>query len=414
MGYAFISYSTKDQQSADAIRQLFMKNRIDVWMAPYNIPADGKYAAAITKAIRDCSCFVLLLSEASQSSEAVDSEVQLAAITYKKTVITVQLEDVVLNDAFTFYILNKQIVPVHQINESSDEIRKVLKSVLDYAGQLECVEEDSDILLDSKLGQITIDKRYLLSVSETIGKSGYGTLFLAEDTDSGKKCFIEYGGHCPERMRIQLPDICKKIIKIHNDNICAVYNAKFSPFRYYIVKEYIENGCLLSDLIVNNNHTSKSWTLEQKLSIIINILKGVQALHGNGIVLLNMTPSNIITNGNTTKIIDFSSANYLNEISDKVDFPDLEYFSPEATHDRKSADERADLFSIGMIAFEWICGSFPFQYENSEALRFDHINENIDSKVIGILAKAIKKDPIKRYQTADEFISALNLYKEAL
>lgn len=112
MGYAFISYSTKNQTSADAMRELFRKNGIDTWMAPYDIPAGSKYAAVITQAIRDCGCFVLLLTNESQSSEAVDSEVELAALTFKKSIITVQLENVILNDSFTFYIHNKQIIAV--------------------------------------------------------------------------------------------------------------------------------------------------------------------------------------------------------------------------------------------------------------------------------------------------------------
>lgn len=132
MGYAFISYSSKNQASADAIRELFNKNNIDTWMAPYDIPAGSKYAAVITKAIRECSCFVLLLSNDSQSSEAVDSEVELATLTYKKTIITVELEKVILNDAFTFYIHNKQILAVHKIVEDSPEIKQILEAVKAY------------------------------------------------------------------------------------------------------------------------------------------------------------------------------------------------------------------------------------------------------------------------------------------
>ena len=44
MGYAFISYSTKNQSAADAMRALFNKHDIDTWMAPYDIPAGSEYA----------------------------------------------------------------------------------------------------------------------------------------------------------------------------------------------------------------------------------------------------------------------------------------------------------------------------------------------------------------------------------
>lgn len=135
MGYAFISYSTKDQAMADAIRNTFTANKIDTWMAPYSIAPGSKYAQSITNAIRNCSCFVLLLSNASQASEAVDSEVELAALTFKKSIVTVQIENVILNDAFTFYIHNKQILPIDSVDVSTPAMQAVLSTVISFAGQ---------------------------------------------------------------------------------------------------------------------------------------------------------------------------------------------------------------------------------------------------------------------------------------
>ncbi len=132
MGYAFLSYSTKNQQAADRVRELFEKNNINIWMAPYSIPAGSKYAAAITGAIRNCDCFVLLLSNDSQASEAVDSEVELATLTFKKPIISVEIEPVELNDAFTFYIHNKQIIPLYTLDENSYDAKRVLDAVKLY------------------------------------------------------------------------------------------------------------------------------------------------------------------------------------------------------------------------------------------------------------------------------------------
>lgn len=127
--YAFISYSSKNQSYADAMRTLFKKHNIDTWMAPYDIPAGSKYAAVITKAIRECSCFVLLLSNDSQASEAVDQEVELAVMKYKKSIVIIELEKVVLNDAFTFYVHNKQNIAAHKFDENSQEIAQILEAV---------------------------------------------------------------------------------------------------------------------------------------------------------------------------------------------------------------------------------------------------------------------------------------------
>lgn len=101
MGYAFISYSTKNQSFANAMRDLLKDYGIETWMAPGDIPAGSKYAQVINRAVKNCSCFILILSEDSQNSVWVAKEVE-RAVSYCKPIIPVQLETVVLNDEFEF------------------------------------------------------------------------------------------------------------------------------------------------------------------------------------------------------------------------------------------------------------------------------------------------------------------------
>lgn len=133
MGYAFISYSTKNQSEADAVRTLFIKNNIQTWMAPIDIPAGSKYAGVIVDAIKKCACLVLLLTEESQQSQWVEREVE-RAVTYRKSIITIQLEDLVLNECFELYIGNQQIVYAKRISETSAEIQKILNAVIALTG----------------------------------------------------------------------------------------------------------------------------------------------------------------------------------------------------------------------------------------------------------------------------------------
>ena len=134
MGYAFISYSTKNQSAADAMRTLFKKHNIDTWMAPYDIPAGSEYAEVLYDALSECSCLVLMLTDVSQNSQWVRKEVNVA-ITNGKTIIPVKLEDVELNSMMNFYLNDQQIVPVHVIDDNSAEIQSVLKSVIGLTGK---------------------------------------------------------------------------------------------------------------------------------------------------------------------------------------------------------------------------------------------------------------------------------------
>ncbi len=134
MGYAFLSYSTKNQQAADAMRNLLRKEGIETWMAPGDIPAGSRYAQVINQAIKGCSCFVLILSDDSQNSIWVAKEVE-RAVNYRKLIIPVQIEDMILNDEFELYLSTDQLVAIQKIDEDSFEVKKLIDSVAASAGR---------------------------------------------------------------------------------------------------------------------------------------------------------------------------------------------------------------------------------------------------------------------------------------
>ena len=111
MGYAFISYSTKNQKEADAMRDLFRKNGIDTWMAPYDIPVGSRYAQVVNQALKNCACLVLMLTDDAQKSIWVGKEVE-RAVSCRKTILPLQLEDIKLNDEFELYTFHSsKLIP---------------------------------------------------------------------------------------------------------------------------------------------------------------------------------------------------------------------------------------------------------------------------------------------------------------
>lgn len=140
--YAFISYSSKNQQSADAVRMLLADENVDSWMAPYDIPAGHKYAHVINDAIEECKCFILLLTEESQKSEHVEKEVD-RAVTYKKPIVPIQLGNIVLNSGFKYYLGNSQIVAMSAVNADSEEWLKAISAVKSFMCLSEIHERDN-------------------------------------------------------------------------------------------------------------------------------------------------------------------------------------------------------------------------------------------------------------------------------
>lgn len=134
MGYAFISYSTKNQQMADSFKTLFNQNGVATWMAPGDIPFGSTYTSTINRAIKGASCFVLLLSESAQGSQWVLKETERAVST-GKTIFTVMLDDVPLNDDFEFVLSTSQAVAIRRINKNDDNIKRLLQAVITYTGE---------------------------------------------------------------------------------------------------------------------------------------------------------------------------------------------------------------------------------------------------------------------------------------
>jgi len=132
-GYAFISYSSRNRNFVDSIKRILTKNGINSWIAPDNIPVGSKYADVINKAIKGCECVLLVLTNDAQDSIWVAKELE-RAIHYRKTIIPLQLENVVLNDEFEFYISSNHIVAIEKIDENSPEFCKaisVIRSITD-------------------------------------------------------------------------------------------------------------------------------------------------------------------------------------------------------------------------------------------------------------------------------------------
>lgn len=131
MSYAMISYSTKNQATADFIRDMLTRNHIASWMAPWDIPAGTNYSGSIVDGIKNCACVILLLSHSAQESVWVPREIE-RAVNYHKPIIPLQLEDIVLTPDFELYIGCCQFLIMRKADENSAELKLLLERARHY------------------------------------------------------------------------------------------------------------------------------------------------------------------------------------------------------------------------------------------------------------------------------------------
>lgn len=109
--YWFIGYSSKNEKIVSQIVEIIKSCKITYWKAPEMIPAGSNYAHEIPNAIKNCDIFLFIISQESQNSIWAEKELDMA-ISNKKNIIPLKIDDVPLNDSFLFYLNNVQIINV--------------------------------------------------------------------------------------------------------------------------------------------------------------------------------------------------------------------------------------------------------------------------------------------------------------
>lgn len=126
----FISYSSKDKELVEVILQKISDLPVEIWRAPESITPGRNYAREIPKAIKESVLFVLMLSQNSQESIWVEKEVD-TAVSNKIDVIPFQLDEQPMNDIYSFYLNNVQMISYSE-NKIKAEI-ELRKQICRYA-----------------------------------------------------------------------------------------------------------------------------------------------------------------------------------------------------------------------------------------------------------------------------------------
>ena len=191
-------------------------------------------------------------------------------------------------------------------------------------------------------------------------------------------------------------------------NIVRVYDSFEFEGKYFISMEYFEGNSLASII-----SSKKELRISQVLSIISQATSGLAYAHARGVIHRDIKPENMMINSNfRLKLTDFGIAAAKNETNitnsgDVIGSP--HYMSPEQARGTE-IDNRSDLYSLGMVFYELITGSTPFQGESGVniikklalqetdlPLEFDC---SVPHKVQQMITSLMHLDPDKRYQNA--------------
>lgn len=291
--------------------------------------------------------------------------------------------------------------------------------------------------LDPYIGKF-LNHRYL--IRDLIGKGGGGKVYLAEDcTNGGMPVAVKILSLNLDNQTIsqrfareifigtQLGRKSKHIVRVLG------YGITDDKIPFYVM-EYLQGKNLLQ--VINN----QPLPLERFLEISYQICLGLQCAHKgisikgeiHPVVHRDIKPENIFITedgkkGEIVKILDFGIAKFLKERAgatlSKSFMGSLPYSSPEHMEGRKLLDIRSDIYSLGILMYQMLCGKHPFQLKSNsfgewyQAHRFEtppllnkvipeaKIPEDLEKLVMSCLAKEIKHRP----QNITEILDKLEL-----
>lgn len=266
-----------------------------------------------------------------------------------------------------------------------------------------------------------LDARY--EIHELIGVGGMAVVYRAYDIVEEKIVAIkilkdEYLGN-KEFIR-RFKNESKAIAVLSHPNIVKVYDVSLGSKIQYIVMEYI-SGITLKEYMSQQKEIK--WN--EAVHFIQQILKALRHAHEKGVIHRDIKPQNImLLQDGTIKVTDFGIARFFKHetqtMTDRA-IGSVHYISPEQAKG-EITDEKADIYSVGVILYEMITGSLPFEADNAVSVaimqmqtapkRPREINESIPEGLESIIMKAMQKNPKNRYLSAEEILTDIEKFKK--
>ena len=275
--------------------------------------------------------------------------------------------------------------------------------------------------IHSGKGQALVLGNYV--VLDKLGQGGMGMVLRAEHRRMGRQVALKVLSpaivESPEALRRFQREV-QAAARLHHPNIVLAYDADEEAGTHFLVMEYVP-GSDLTSLVRKNGVLS----LDNAIHCILEAARGLEYAHGEGIIHRDIKPANLLLDAKgRVKILDMGLAR-LDSASGPQDeltgtgqiMGTVDYMAPEQAINTKSADARADIYSLGVTFWFLIAGRPMYSGETVIEKLMAHQtrgipslreqNDEVTPGVEAVFRKMVAKQPADRYQSMGEVIQAL-------
>jgi serine/threonine protein kinase/Tfp pilus assembly protein PilF len=266
------------------------------------------------------------------------------------------------------------------------------------------------------------------NILREIGRGGMGAVYLAEQHEPRRQVALKimHASIASATARLRFQNEAQMLGLFSHPGIAQIYDARTvtaeEGLRPYFVMEYVEGETL------DRWARSKPRSKRERVELLIALCDAVEHAHQRSVVHRDLKPANILVDGACQpKVLDFGVARLLDDGSclttGGLTPGTLPYMAPEQIEGgRKATDTRVDVYALGTIAYELLAGRRAFEVEgvsrgelvrrilDVDPARLGTIDRTLKGDLETIVAKAIEKDPARRYSGVSALAVDLRRY----